>query len=92
MQPAGKFESADFNLFQAIEQAPDAIILASRDGAIKVWNRGAETIFGLRPLRDEAGAVTGAMAVGRDGTARYLADGTLRARILELEAKTNTGS
>jgi hypothetical protein len=37
--------------------------------------------FGL--LRDEAGAVTGAMAVGRDGTARYLADGALRARIAE---------
>ena len=24
----------------------DAIIVAGRDGAIKVWNRGAETIFG----------------------------------------------
>jgi PAS domain-containing protein len=46
MQPAGKFESANFNLFQAIEQGPDAIIVAGRDGAIKVWNRGAETIFG----------------------------------------------
>jgi PAS domain S-box-containing protein len=153
MQPAGKFESADFNLFQAIvEQAPDAIIVAGRDGAIKVWNPGAETIFGyaaaevlgksldviiperLRAahwegfhraidtgrtkdgnrvlttrsihkngsrlyvdlsfglLRDEAGAVTGAMAVGRDGTARYLADGALRARIAELEGKINTGS
>jgi PAS domain S-box-containing protein len=153
MRPAGKFESASFNLFQAIvEQAPDAIIVAGRDGAIKVWNRGAETIFGyaaaevlgksldviiperLRAahwegfhraidtgrtkhgnrvlttrsihkngsrlyvdlsfglLRDEAGAVTGAMAVGRDGTARYLADGALRARIAELEGKINTGS
>ena len=153
MQAAGELESADFTLFQAIvEQAPDAIIVAGRDGAIKVWNRGAETIFGyaaaevlgksldviiperLRAahwegfhraidtgrtkhgnrvlttrsihkngsklyvdlsfglLRDEAGAVTGAMAVGRDGTARYLSDGALRARVAELEAKINTGS
>jgi PAS domain S-box-containing protein len=35
------------NLFQAIvEQAPDPIIFADRDGAIRVWNRGAETVFG----------------------------------------------
>jgi PAS domain S-box-containing protein len=34
-------------VFQAIvEQAPDAIIVTDRDGAIRVWNRGAETIFG----------------------------------------------
>jgi hypothetical protein len=31
MQPAGKFESANFNLFEAIEQAPDAIIVAGRE-------------------------------------------------------------
>ena len=37
----------DSNLFQAIvEQAPDAVIFADRDGAIRVWNRGAESIFG----------------------------------------------
>jgi len=35
------------DVFQAIvEQAPDAIIVTDRDGAIRVWNRGAETIFG----------------------------------------------
>jgi PAS domain S-box-containing protein len=34
-------------VFQAVvEQAPDAIIVTDRDGAIRVWNRGAETIFG----------------------------------------------
>ena len=41
--------------------------------------------FGL--LKDEAGAVIGAMAVGRDGTARYLSDAALRARVAELEKK-----
>jgi PAS domain S-box-containing protein len=35
------------DLFQAIvEQAPEAIIFADRDGAVRLWNRGAETIFG----------------------------------------------
>ena len=47
MQPAREFENADFNLYQAIvEQAPDAIIFADREGAIRVWNRGAEAVFG----------------------------------------------
>ncbi len=33
--------------FQAIvEQAPDAIIFADREGAIRIWNRGAEKLFG----------------------------------------------
>ena len=36
-----------FHLFRAIvEQAPDAIIFADRDGLIRIWNHGAETIFG----------------------------------------------
>ena len=122
------------NLFQAIvEQAPDAIIFADRGGSIRVWNRGAERIFGYSAaevlgksldviiperlrgahwegfrqaidtgqtkygnrvlttrsvhkkgrklyvdlsfglVKDEAGVVAGAMAVGRDGTARLKA-------------------
>jgi PAS domain S-box-containing protein len=133
MQPAHEFEHADFNLFQAIvEQAPDAIIFADREGAIRVWNRGAEAVFGYAAaevlgssldviiperlrrahwegfrravdtgqtkyadrvlttrsvhkdgsklyvdlsfglIRNEAGAITGALAVGRDCTARHL--------------------
>lgn len=37
----------DAEVFGAIvEQAPEAIILADRDGAIRVWNRGAEALFG----------------------------------------------
>jgi hypothetical protein len=37
MQPTRAFEPSKWNLFQAIvEQAPDAIIFADRDGAIRV--------------------------------------------------------
>ena len=133
MPPAHEFENANFNLFQAIvEQAPDAIIFADREGAIRVWNRGAEAVFGYAAaevlgnsldviiperlrrahwegfrraidtgqtkfggrvlttrsvhkdgsklyvdlsfglIRDEAGAIAGALAVGRDCTARHL--------------------
>jgi PAS domain S-box-containing protein len=32
-----------------VEQAPDALIFADREGAIRVWNRGAEDIFGYAP-------------------------------------------
>lgn len=47
MQPGHEFENADWNLFQAIvEQAGDALIFADPDGAIRVWNRGAEAVFG----------------------------------------------
>ena len=39
---------ADLRLFEAIvEQTPDAIIFADCDGMIRVWNRGAETVFGF---------------------------------------------
>jgi PAS domain S-box-containing protein len=153
MQLRSDSEHANSSLFQAIvEQAPDAIIFADRDGAIRVWNRGAEAVFGyaaaevlgksldvIIPERlrrahwegfdraietgqakhgnrvlttrsihkngsklyvdlsfglvsDEAGAVIGAMAVGRDGTARYLSEGALRARVAELEKKESRGS
>ena len=146
MQLARVFENAD--LFQAIvEQSPDAIILADREGVIQVWNRAAETVFGYAAaevlggsldviiperlrrahwegfhkaidsgqtklgaralvtrsvhksgnklyvelsfglIRNAAGAIAGALAVGRDCTARHLADSTLRARVAELEQK-----
>lgn len=146
MEQQHAVETADPGLLQAIvEQAPDAIIFADRDGAIRVWNRGAETLFGYAAaealgnsidliiperlrrahwegfrramdtsqakyvgralttrsarkdgsklyvdlsfslLKDRAGAVTGALAIGRDCTARCLSDGALRAHLLELE-------
>jgi PAS domain S-box-containing protein len=37
---------------QIVEHAPDAIIVADRDGLIRLWNCGAEAIFGYRA--DEA--------------------------------------
>jgi PAS domain S-box-containing protein len=45
--PTAEHGHSRFNLFQAIvEQAPDAIIFADRNGLIRIWNHGAETIFG----------------------------------------------
>jgi PAS domain S-box-containing protein len=35
-----------------VEQAPDAIIFADRDGTIRVWNESAAALFGYAP--DEA--------------------------------------
>ena len=152
MQPTHELDNAHLNLFQNIvERALDAIIFADRDGAIRIWNRGAETLFGysaaevlgdsldvIIPERlrsahweafrraidtgrtkygdrvlttrsvhkngtklyvdlsfglvsDETGAVVGAFAIGRDCTARYLADAALRARVAELENRPTTG-
>ena len=153
MQQDYKIGDGSVALHRAIvEQAPEAIIFADRDGAIRLWNGGAETVFGhtadealgqcldiiiperLRRahwdgfnhairtgqqkyvkrvlttrsmhkngsklyvdlsfalVRDEAGTVVGALAVGRDCTARYLADGALRARLAELEEKAKGGA
>ena len=153
MQQDYKIGNGSVSLYRAIvEQAPEAIIFADRDGAIRLWNGGAETVFGhaaadvmgqsldiiiperLRRahwdgfnhaistgqqkyvnrvlttrsmhkngaklyvdlsfalVRDEAGAVVGALAVGRDCTARYLADGALRARLAELENNVKSGA
>jgi PAS domain S-box-containing protein len=42
-----RLTSMNVDLFKAIvDEAPEAIIFADRDGAIRLWNRGAETIFG----------------------------------------------
>jgi PAS domain S-box-containing protein len=38
-----------------VDQAPDAIIFADRDGVIRMWNRGAERIFGY-PAAEALGA------------------------------------
>ena len=47
MQANSAFTEANFDLFAAIvSQAPKAIIFADCQGAIRVWNDGAETIFG----------------------------------------------
>lgn len=36
-------------LNQLINEAPDAILIADREGNIRFWNRGAELIFGHGP-------------------------------------------
>lgn len=145
-------ESAGPELSQAIvDHAPDAIIFADRSGVIRIWNRGAERIFGypaaeaqgvsldlIIPERfrrahwdgfrraiemgrtkyadrvlttrsahrdgsklyvdlsfgliaDARGAILGALAIGRDCTARYAADAALRSRLATLEAASPSG-
>ena len=126
-------------------QASDAIIFADRDGVIRLWNLGAEALFGFsaaevigrsldiiiperfrqahwdafhravasgrtRPgdsvrttradhksgrklyvdlsfglVKDGSGSVIGSVAVGRDCSARYLAEKALRERLAALE-------
>jgi PAS domain S-box-containing protein len=153
MQSAQEFENANFNVFRAIvEEVPDAVIFADCEGAIRLWNRGAEAVFGYSAaevlgnsldviiperfrrahwagfqkaidtaqtkykkkvlttrsvhkngsklyvdlsfglVKAENGTIVGALAVGRDCTARHLAEDALRARIAELEEKVNSGS
>lgn len=47
MQATAEFAQVDFDLYRAIvDQAPDVIIFADCQGAIRVWNRGAEAVFG----------------------------------------------
>ena len=130
-----------------VEATSDAVIFADRKGTIRLWNRGAELLFGYSAeeaigqsldliiperlrrahwdaydralqtratkytdrvlttrsmhkdgrrlyvdlgfglVKDAGAAVVGAFATGRDCTERYLADGALKARVRELEAK-----
>lgn len=46
MEPADALHD-DPDLFrQIVEHAPDAVIFADRQGTIRLWNRGAERVFG----------------------------------------------
>ena len=150
VQPFDREHLAPFR--HIVDQTPDAVIFADVDGVIRVWNGGAEVLFGfsgaeavgssldiiiaerfrrahwegyhramasghtrhgaqVRTTRaihkdgrklyvelsfgvvvDEAGAVLGSVAVGRDGTARRISDSALRARLAELEAKQGSGA
>ena len=142
-------EEAEARLREAIfAHTPDAIIFADRDGVIRMWNRGAEVLFGFAAddvigqsldviiperfrhahwagfrravasgrarhgdrvrttraihrfgqtlyvdlsfalVKNAAGMVLGSVAVGRDGSDRYLAERALRERLAELEGKT----
>ena len=139
--------SADRLFRRIVEEMPEAVILADRQGVVRVWNRGAETIFGypaaeamgqsldliiperfrarhwegyarvmatgetsygqrllavpamrkdgqrisiefsIALLKDEGGAVTGALAVVRDVTTRWHAERELEARLAALEKR-----
>ncbi len=72
--------------------APAAGLPAGRRIAVDAWGRTADPrIFaGGDASSLGAGTVVGAMAMGRDGTARYVSDQALRARIVELEQKVKT--
>lgn len=44
----GANASVDSRVFQAIvEQCTDAVIFSDREGTIRIWNRGAEQVFGF---------------------------------------------
>ena len=50
MQGYSGFTEPHSDLFEAIvAQAPDVIIFADCEGAIRVWNHGAESVFGYAP-------------------------------------------
>ncbi len=149
MQPSETSDNrSQASLCQAIvEQSTEAVIFADRDGVIRIWNRGAEAIFGfsaaealgssldliiperfrrahwagfnraverghtqhgadVRTTRGTHkdgrklyvdlsfciisaadGAVLGSLGIGRDTTARYLAELESRARTAALETE-----
>ncbi|MBA2723124.1 MAG: PAS domain S-box protein [Methylibium sp.] len=48
MNASDLLDPADPKLFKAlVEQLPDAVILTDRDGVVRVWNQGAERVFGF---------------------------------------------
>ena len=38
--------SADRLFRRIVEEMPEAVIFADRQGVVRLWNRGAETMFG----------------------------------------------
>ena len=139
-------EADDSGLFrQIVEEMPEAVIFADRQGMVRLWNRAAETMFGysadealgqsldlivperfrarhwegyrhvmatgvtrygqrllavpamrkdgqrisiefsIALLKDERGEVTGAAAVVRDVTPRWLEERELKRRLAALE-------
>ncbi|HYB74122.1 MAG TPA: PAS domain S-box protein [Candidatus Sulfotelmatobacter sp.] len=67
-----------------VEEAPDAIIFSDREGTIRLWNAGAEAVFGWRaeealgqtldliiPEKQRARHWEGYRAVMATGTTRY---------------------
>ncbi|MBN1904694.1 MAG: PAS domain S-box protein [Deltaproteobacteria bacterium] len=63
-----------------VEQSPDGVVFAGKEGIIRVWNRAAERIFGFK-----AEGALGALAHARDITERFEKERADRKRLLELE-------
>lgn len=140
--------SAESLAARIVSGAPEAILFADREGAIRLWNAGAEAMFGwtaaeamgrsidliiperlrgrhwdgwnkvietgitrygagqllavpalrkdgatisiefsIQLLRDDAGAISGAVAIVRDVTERWKREKELRLRLKELERR-----
>lgn len=57
-EQAQSIDDIDVSLFRAmVQQAGDAMIFIDRSGTIKVWNRGAEVIFGHSSVEAQAGGL-----------------------------------
>jgi len=57
-QPAQRAQGFNVDLFRAmVEQAGDAIIFIDCTGAVQVWNRGAENLFGYPAAEAIAGGL-----------------------------------
>src|SRR5689334_23737320 len=72
------------DLPQAIlQQMPEAVVVADRDGIIRIWNRGAGVLFGFTP-EEALGASLSLIVPERfrrahdDGYRRTIASGHLR--------------
>ena len=51
--------AADSRLFRSlVEQTPDAVVFADRDGIIRIWNAASQTLFGFSADERSARAST----------------------------------
>ena len=84
---------------QIVQKTPDAIILADREGVIRLWNSGAEAIFGFAP-QEAIGRTLDIIIPERlrlrhsDGYKRVMATGSTRygSQLLAVPAICKDGS
>lgn len=78
----------------AVRQMQEAVVVADRDGIIRVWNRGAEVLFGFG-AREAKGANLSLLVPEKhrraheDGYRRAIASGQLRAEGRVLTTRSN---
>ena len=81
-----------------LEQAADAVIFVDRDGMVRLWNRGAEVIFGFT-AQEALGRSLDLIVPGKfrrahdEGFQRAIASGRLRAegKVLTTRAQNKYG-